>query len=191
VFVDLLATEGVEEIYLPGGPFGVMALHGGLEAGTDLIARQVSERAATSLYAVIQPRGLWWHVPSIRYDPDGSAALASFLGAVQVAISLHGFGEPGFEAAALLGGTNRTLAGGLHEELCARGVRSVVGLDAIPRRLQGTHSRNPVNRPRFGGVQVELAMELRSGSRRQLVVDALVACIAKTDPEQLNVPGDH
>lgn len=189
MFVDLLATEGVEEIYLPGGPIGVMALHGGLEAGTDTIAREVSERSAASLYAVIQPRGLWWHVPSIRYDPTDSATLASFLGAVQVAISLHGFGEPDFEAAALLGGTNRALAGRLHEELGARGVRSVVDLGAIPRRLQGTHSRNPVNRPPRGGVQIELAMELRSGRNRQLVIDALVACITKTDPEQLDAPG--
>ena len=188
MFADLLATEGVEEIYLPGSPFGVMALHGGLEDGTDTIAHHVTELSAASLYAVIQPRGLWWHVPSIRYDPSDSAALASFLESVEVTFSLHGFGETGFEATALLGGTNRTLAFRLHEEFGERGVMSVVDLDAIPKRLHGTHPRNPVNRPPLGGVQVELAMELRSGHNRQLVVDALVACITKTDLEQLGAP---
>lgn len=191
MFADLLATEGVEEIYLRGSSFGVMALHGGLEDGTDTIARRVTALSAASLYAVIQPRGLWWHVPSIRYDPDDSAALASFLESVRVTISLHGFGQAGFEAVALLGGTNRTLARRLHEEFRARGVRSIVDLDAIPKRLQGTHARNPVNRPPLGGVQVELAIELRSGRNRQLVIDALAACIRKTDLDQLDGSADH
>jgi phage replication-related protein YjqB (UPF0714/DUF867 family) len=162
-----------------------MALHGGLEEGTATIAREAAAASAASFYAVVQPEGLWWHVPSIRYDPRQSTALASFLDYVRAAISLHGFGEPGFEATALLGGRNRVLARRLHNEFRSRGLKSVSDLAAIPRRLQGTHSRNPVNRPALGGVQVELAMELRSGRNRALVIDALVSCIRGTDLAQL------
>ena len=104
MLADLLATEGVEEIHIPGSAFGLMALHGGLEQGTATIASTAAQATSASLYAVVQPRGLWWHVPSIRYDPKESERLASFLSSVRAVISLHGFGESGFEATALLGG---------------------------------------------------------------------------------------
>ena len=189
VFADFLATEGVEEIFVPGGSFGLMALHGGLEKGTAEIAAEAAAAGGASLYAVVQPPGLWWHVPSIRYEPVLSAALGSFLASVDVAISLHGFGEAGFESTALLGGSNRSLAHALHHELGSRGIRSVADLGSIPKRLHGTHARNPVNRPRLGGVQVELATELRTGRNQQLVIEALVACITNADPEQFATAG--
>ena len=186
MLADLLATQGVEELYVPGGPFGLMALHGGLEEGTDTIAEEAAAASGASLYAVVQPSNLRWHVPSIRYDPAQSSALSGFLDSVQAVVSLHGFGEPGFEATALLGGGNRALAELLHDEFAGRGIKAVVDLSAVPKRLRGTHARNPVNRPRLGGVQVELAIELRSGGSRQLVIDALVACLTNTDIEELD-----
>ena len=54
-----------------------MAIHGGLEEGTETMAEAVAEATGASLYAVVQPQTLWWHVPSIRYDPAESAALAA------------------------------------------------------------------------------------------------------------------
>lgn len=173
----MITTEGVLEVYRPGGAVGVMAIHGGLEEGTDTVARAVAEATGASLYAVVQPTTLWWHVPSIRYDPAESRALASFVGSVRTAISLHGYGEPGLEATALLGGNNRVLAALIHEELAARGLKSLVELQSIPRRLRGVHRLNPVNLPPDAGVQVELPMELRQGRRRDLVVAALAAVV--------------
>ena len=174
---ELITTEGVQEVYRPGGPIGVMAIHGGLEEGTDTVAEAVAEATGASLYAVVQPKTLWWHVPSIRYDPAESRALASFLGSVRTAISLHGYGEPGLEATALLGGNNRLLAALIHEELAARGLTSLVELESIPHRLRGVHRLNPVNLPPDAGVQVELPMELREGRQHDLVVEALAAAI--------------
>ncbi|NND01921.1 MAG: hypothetical protein HKN91_03970 [Acidimicrobiia bacterium] len=178
MFGELIATEGVEEVYWPGGPVGVMAIHGGLEEGTAPMAEVVAEATTASLYSVVQPPSLWWHVPSIRYDPAESQVLASFIGSVRTAISLHGYGEPGFETVALLGGNNRTLAAGLHVALAARGIESLVDLDSIPRRLRGVHRRNPVNLPPDAGVQVELPMALREGRRYRLVADAIASVIA-------------
>ena len=34
-------------------------------------------------------------------------------------------------------------------------------LDDVPRELRGLHSDNPVNRPRLGGVQIELPPRVR------------------------------
>ena len=50
--------------------FGLMAFHGGnLERGTDVIAAAAAERAGASLYAVRQPPGLRWHMPSVAVRP--------------------------------------------------------------------------------------------------------------------------
>lgn len=178
MLADLIASAGVQEVHQEGGPVGVMAIHGGLEEGTDRMARQVAAATGAALYAVVQPKDLWWHVPSIRYDPKDSAALASFINSVDVAVSLHGFGQPDLEHVALLGGNNRRLAGSIRRELAARGIESLDDLEAIPKRLRGTHQRNPVNLPRLAGVQVELPMSLREGDKIDLVTEALSVAIS-------------
>ena len=66
--------------------------------------------------------------------------------------------------AVLLGGTNRPFAHHLAGHL--RGTlpddyRVVDDLAEMPSRLRGVHPRNPVNRPRHGGVQVELPPSIR------------------------------
>lgn len=174
---ELITTEGVHEVYQPGGPVGVMAIHGGLEEGTETMARVVADATGASLYTVVQPKTLWWHVPSIRYDPAESPALTSFIGSVRTAISLHGYGEPGLESTALLGGKNRLFAAAIHDELVARGVASFLELDSIPKRLRGVHRLNPVNLPPDAGVQIELPMNLRQGRAHDLVVAALAAAV--------------
>ncbi len=183
---ELISTVGVQEVYRPGGAVGVMAIHGGLEEGTATMAVAVAEATGASLYTVVQPESLWWHIPSIRFDPAESRALASFIGSVRTALSLHGYGEPGLESTALLGGKNRSLAVLIHAELAKRGVESLVELDAIPKRLRGVHRLNPVNLPPEAGVQVELPMDLRAGRSHDLVVEALVAAVgsASAEPRQ-------
>ena len=142
------------------------------------MARAVADATGASLYAVVQPKTLWWHVPSIRYDPAESRALASFIANVRTTVSLHGYGEPGLERTALLGGNNRALASVIHAELAVRDVRSLADLESIPKRLRGVHRLNPVNLPSDAGVQIELPMELREGRSFELVAEALVAAIS-------------
>jgi phage replication-related protein YjqB (UPF0714/DUF867 family) len=164
VFARLLEHPGVREVVDLRGAVGVMAFHGGsLERGTDSIAAAVAERAGASLYALIQPPEFRWHIPSGRVDPAASAKLAAFVDHVDVAVALHGFGRQGFFTTLLLGGTNRDLAVHLGHQLRSRlGHYQVLDdIDAIPKDLRGLHPDNPVNRPRLGGVQLELPPRVR------------------------------
>jgi len=170
VFRDLLATAGVEEHCELRSPVGFMALHGGLEAATFEIARASAERCGASLYAVVQPEGLSWHVPSHRFDPADSPRLASFCSHVEVVVSLHGYGGVrGSErrwTTIVLGGGGRAqaavVAGELRRHLPDYTV--VDDIDEVPRAYRGLHPRNPVNRVRTAGVQVELPPRVRGRS---------------------------
>lgn len=162
---DLLAHDGVEERCVLRSSVGLMAFHGGnLERGTDLIAAAAAERAGASLYAVLQPPDLRWHVPSHEFRPDRSPALSAFVDHVDVAIAVHGYGRHGMWTTLLAGGTHRPLAAALGDALRERlgdGFTVVADLEAIPRELRGVHPRNPVNLPRHGGVQLELPPRVR------------------------------
>lgn len=179
---ELLATDGVEEHLIAGSRFGFCALHGGLEQGTAEVARAAAAAAEASLYAVVQPDGFRWHVPSHRYDPAHSRALAAFVGGVDTVISVHGFGgvrdAPDRWTTALLGGSNRDLAAELGSRLTAAlpGYRWISDLDEIPRHLRGLHPDNPVNRPSAGGVQLELPPRIRrAGSDYDRLVSVLAS----------------
>src|SRR5688500_1404773 len=153
VFAELLAHEGVEEVCELRSSFGFMAFHGGnLEHGTDQVAFAAAEQADASIYAVLQPPGLRWHVPSIAFRPGESERLATFVDHVDVAVAVHGYGAEGYWTTLLLGGRNRVLAGhvgaALRAELAPHGFDVINDLDAIPSRLRGIHRDNPVNLPR-------------------------------------------
>jgi phage replication-related protein YjqB (UPF0714/DUF867 family) len=181
MFDELLEADGVEERFMARSRFGLCALHGGLESGTAEVAEAAAERAGASFYAVVQPDGFRWHVPSHRYDPSVSDELRAFIAAVDVVISVHGFG--GVRDAddrwttALLGGTNRALASELGAELTRRlpQYRWIADLDVIPKHLRGLHPSNPVNRVARGGVQLELPPRVR---RPGADYDALVTALA-------------
>ena len=170
-FAGLLASPGVEERCVLRSRFGFLALHGGLERATAELATEAAQRAGASVYAVVQPPDLRWHVPSLRFDPGESPRLAAFLAHVEVVVSLHGYG--GLRASddrwttVLVGGGNRVLAG----EFAARmrvALPQYSWLDdvgAIPRSHAGVHPANPVNHPRGGGVQLELPPRLRGYGR--------------------------
>jgi len=164
-FAELLDHEGVEEDLVLGSSFGVMAFHGGnLEEGTDVVAAAVAEQTGASLYAVRQPAGLRWHLPSVEIAPADSPALAAFIDHVDVAIAVHGYGRDGMWTSLLLGGGHRPLA--THVGACLRqampGYEVVDDLEQIPIDLRGVHRANPVNLPREGGVQLELPPRTRS-----------------------------
>ena len=185
MFAELLAHEGVEELCELRSPFGLMAFHGGnLESGTDQIAGVAAEQVGASLYAVIQPSDLRWHIPSIEVRPTDSPRLAAFIDHVDVAIAVHGYGADGYWTTLLLGGRNRSLAthvgNALRVELAPHGYDVIDDLDAIPSRLRGVHRDNPVNLPRGGGVQLELPPRVRGTSplSKPEYTDALIAGLA-------------
>lgn len=164
MFAELLAHPGVEEQVDLRSTFGFLAIHGGsLERGTAEVAEAAAEQAGASFYAVRQPEGFRWHVPSLRFDPAESPALAGFLAHVDVVISVHGYGRYGHWTSLLVGGGNRELAGHV-----ATNVRAALpeyevldDLEQIPTTLRGVHPANPVNRPAQQGVQLELPPRVR------------------------------
>jgi phage replication-related protein YjqB (UPF0714/DUF867 family) len=197
-FAELLATDGVTEVLELRSAFGFLAFHGGeLEAMTDVVACQAAGRSGASYYGVLHPEGLDVHVPSIRVTPDESAALRAFLDHVEVAVAVHGYGRRQRWTEVLLGGTNRVLAE--HVAWHLRGAlpeyEIVTDLDVIPVELRGLHRDNPVNRPRGGGVQLELPPRVRGTSPRspapgpdglspptRSLIDALAAAVTTWSP---------
>jgi phage replication-related protein YjqB (UPF0714/DUF867 family) len=166
MFDELLRQPGVVETVELRSPFGFMAFHGGLEGGTEIIAAAAAQAAGASLYAVVQPAELSWHVPSSRVSADQSEPLARFLGHVDVVIAIHGYGRPGRSDDLLLGGRNRLLAAELARQLRASttGFAIIDNLDDIPVELRGLHSANPVNQAATAGVQIELPPRARGSS---------------------------
>lgn len=168
MFAELLAHPGVEERCELGSSFGLLAFHGGnLERGTDRIADAAAARSGASLYTVVQPPDLRWHVPSTEFQPSVSPALAAFLDHVATVVAVHGYGREGRWTTLLLGGRNRQLAAALGAHLRAGlgpGFEVVDDLEAIPVELRGVHPRNPVNLPPGGGVQLELPPRVRRGT---------------------------
>ena len=164
MFAELLAHDGVREITTLRSSFGFMAFHGGsLEKGTDDIASAAAEASGASLYAVVQPPDLRWHIPSSAVDPAASPALTAFLGHVDTVVAVHGYGRRGLFTTILLGGRNRELAALARDHL-APGLPDytvVADLDDVPTELRGLHPANPVNLPRESGVQVELPPRVR------------------------------
>lgn len=184
VFADLLAHPGVTERVELRSRFGFMAIHGGsLERGTAEIATRAAGQADASLYTVVQPEDLRWHLPSHLVVPEGSPALAGFLEHVDHVVSIHGYGREGYWTRLLLGGQDRRLAARIGPVLSAGldGYEIVDDLDAIPSPLRGLHPENPVNRTREGGVQLELPPRVRGlgPHGKPEHVDQLVAALAR------------
>ena len=166
MFDELLRQPGVREMVRLRSRFGFMAFHGGLEGGTETIAEAAAERAGASVYTVVQPAELVWHIPSALVSPEHSDALARFLDHVEVVVAVHGYGRRGRPADLLLGGGNRVLAALLGRHLRAELADFTVvdDFEEIPVELRGLHPDNPVNRPRQGGVQLELPPRARGSS---------------------------
>ncbi|MFM8303581.1 MAG: poly-gamma-glutamate hydrolase family protein [Actinomycetota bacterium] len=172
MFDRLLQCIDVEEHVVLSSAVGFLALHGGLEPGTEGIAASAAAAAGASAYVVTQPRSLGWHVSSHRIVTAEVPRLAAFLDHVDVVVSVHGYFRPELPDAVFVGGGRRDLA----TDLAAR-LRAVVSempvvddLQAIPKSMRGVDPRNPVNGSRGGGVQLELPSRARTvvspGGRR-------------------------
>lgn len=163
-FRGLLDHPGVEERCEIGSRFGFMAFHGGsLEERTEEIALAAAERSGSSLYAVVQPPDLRWHIPSTSIRPAESAALRRFLDHVDAIVAVHGFGRDGYWTSLLLGGRGRDLAAHVATTLrpALPEYRVIDDLGEIPAGLRGVHPDNPVNLGKGEGVQLELPPRVR------------------------------
>jgi phage replication-related protein YjqB (UPF0714/DUF867 family) len=164
VFAELLASPGVEQHVSLRSGVGFLAIHGGLEPGTAELARAAADRSGASVYTVVQPGDLRWHVPAHRVQPGECPSFAEFLAHVAVVVSLHGYRRADLPMAVLVGGANRRLAARLGARLRA-GLPAydvIDDLDRIPADLRGVHPDNPVNLTRVGGIQLELPHPVRS-----------------------------
>jgi phage replication-related protein YjqB (UPF0714/DUF867 family) len=204
-FTKWLAQPGVVEVCELRGRFGFMAFHGGaLEERTDLIATAAAEASGASLYAVLHPPPDPLHLPSTLVRPADSPALARFIEHVDVVVTIHGYGRWGMFTAILLGGRNRQLATSIADRLrpALDGYEVVTDLDVIPRELRGLHPENPVNLPRFDGVQIELPPRVRGLVPKwadwrgdgfvppaQALVDVLTEVAASWQDETIRPPG--
>jgi phage replication-related protein YjqB (UPF0714/DUF867 family) len=165
-FAELLADPNVVEECELRGAFGFMAFHGGwLEEATDVIARAAAERVGASYYGVLWPPESP-HLSSIKFDPEASSTLARFLDHVDTVITVHGYGRVGYWSTLLAGGSNRDLATHLagHVRAALPAYTVIDEIDLIPTELRGLHPNNPVNRPRLGGVQIELPPRVRGNT---------------------------
>jgi phage replication-related protein YjqB (UPF0714/DUF867 family) len=163
-FEELLQQPGVREVVELRSPFGFLAFHGGsLERMTDVIAAEAAARAGSSLYSVVQPPELRWHIPSHLVTRHASASLDAFLNHVRLVVALHGFGRAGRWTQLLLGGVNRPLAAHLRHHLAPAlpDYQVIDDLERMPLELRGLHPTNPVNLPAEGGVQLELPPRVR------------------------------
>ena len=123
-------------VVAPAPNTGFEMQHAG--AAVMLGRRAAAERSGASLYAVVQPPDLRWHVPSVDYDPRDSPALAAFVAHVDTVVTVHGYGREGLWTTLLIGGRNRSLA-----SLLGRTLRTGLGdgftvlddLPSIPRPL--------------------------------------------------------
>lgn len=186
MFAELLALPGVEQHVALRSRVGFLALHGGLEPGTAEVAAAAAATSGASLYTVVQPDDLRWHVPAHRMAPSDAPSLAEFLAHVEVVVSLHGYRRPDLPMAVLVGGADRGLAARLGEQLRAAlpDYDVIDDLTRIPADLRGVHPRNPVNLARLGGIQLELPHPVRSiGPYRDASyrahTDALVDALAR------------
>ena len=182
---ELLAIPGMREECILRSTVGFMALHGGSQdRGTEQIARRAAEQVGASFYGILHPSELRVHLTSRLHDPEHSVHLRAFLGRVDVAISVHGFGRDGFSLwidpgrgliiepygpavrGRQTGPLRGIIVGGLNEPLldAARQLFQgrFAGYHVADERVRlGFHPDNPVNLPSAHGVQVELPPGLR------------------------------
>lgn len=183
---ELLATPDVAEDAVFRARTGVLALHGGLEAGTDWAAKRCAAMAGASLYAVVQPDDMRWHFPSTSFDPGQSPKLSAFLDHVLAAVSFHGFGRKGLERSVLIGGTNAPMRAAIAAALGeATDLTVIAQEDLIPAGLRGIHPRNPVNMSTYGGVQIEMSPQAREPDPLLQLVTAVAGVL---DSDEWTVP---
>jgi len=158
-------SRDVQEYVRLEGPLGLMAIHGGgIEPGTEEIARFVASHSGASLYVYAGRRSggnLSLHRSSHDMRIEERALVVQFLNHVQTVISIHGHGRR----------ENRVYVGGLHQSMVQHFVELarpafsqyewISDPKSIPPGLSGRSPTNVVNLPPARGMQLELPPRLR------------------------------
>ena len=182
---QLLATPGVQERCVLGSSFGFLALHGGLEAGTAEIAQAAAVASNASVYAVVQPDDVRWHVPSHAFDPSQSDALVAFLEHVdvrRVGARLRRLARrrrPLDHRACSVDRTASSRRG--WPSCCATRCRAIAGSTTSTgsrRTCAACIPANPVNRAHDGGVQIELPPRVRKTTSDCAALVGALAAVA-------------
>jgi phage replication-related protein YjqB (UPF0714/DUF867 family) len=172
-----------EHLHL-GGSLGLVAIHGGgIEPGTEEIARFVAYHSGASLYVYAGRRAagnLSLHRPSHRLKLHDRPLVIKFLNHVIMAISIHGHGR----------NERCVYVGGLHQAMVHQFVEAaqaalspyewIFDPESIPSDMRGQNPNNIVNLPPAQGMQLELPKDLRrtratpDGKKLEPAGDALV-----------------
>src|SRR5262245_49598069 len=96
-FRSVLKDPAVREVFLPGNGVGIFAPHGGgIEPGTEEIARAVAQATGATLYVLSAKRpsgNTALHATVTRMTTGVSQKLDQARAATRVAISIHGHGR--------------------------------------------------------------------------------------------------
>lgn len=155
----------IQEYLRLGGPLGLIAIHGGgIEPGTEEIARFVAYHSGATLYVYAGRRSagnLPLHRPSHKMKIEERPLVVRFLNHVDTAISIHGHGRSESQA----------YVGGLHQSMVKRFVELarpalsqyewISDPKIIPLEIRGQSPSNIVNLPPGQGMQLELPKHLR------------------------------
>jgi phage replication-related protein YjqB (UPF0714/DUF867 family) len=138
----------------------VLAIHGGkIEEGSDDVAREIAGKDL-SFYifqAIKSKKNKMLHITSTHFDDPKAFAITD---SAKLAISIHGFKETEKDIACMGGGND------LFREKIAKAISSAkfsvqISVESPCDRFGGNGKGNITNRPKDGGVQIELSTHLR------------------------------
>lgn len=149
-FAEMTANEEDYEIHsvCRDSQITVAAIHGGIEPGTERVAREIGAKFNTYVFEAFGEDSWDMHVTSNNYRED---FLSQILGKSDVCLSLHG----------LHGGDEAVYISSSNKELDALVRQALEESEFVVKDYEPMGAQNFVNLATKGGVQLELTLGLR------------------------------